>query len=102
MASPFLDVIYSADQAERFGLVLGRIAECIGTEFLLTGSAAVEWQIGAASGEVRRRTLNDIDLVAREISPGVTEHFLIHHYHPTREKGNILMQLVDPETSMRV
>jgi hypothetical protein len=72
---------------------------------LVTGSFAVEWNIRERGGRVRPRQLNDIDLVvveASEIEPDISHKFLIHHFHPTREKGNVLMQLVEPRTRTRV
>jgi hypothetical protein len=49
--------------------------------------------------------LNDIDVVVagpEAILPGVSERFLVHHFHPTREKGNVLLQLVEPRSRTRI
>lgn len=49
--------------------------------------------------------LNDIDIVVNEITDlgdDIAADFLIHHFHPTREAGNVVMQIVDARTSTRV
>jgi len=93
------------DDADRFEAVIDAVAGFVGGRPVVTGSFAVEWNIGARDGQVRPRKLNDIDLVVGEFSEilsGIAKRFLIIHFHPTRERGNLLMQLVDRQTRTRV
>ena len=91
--------------AERFAKVIEAVCPFVDGSPVVTGSFAVEWNIREHGGRVCPRSLNDVDLVvddASAISPGIGGKFLIHHFHPTREKGNVLMQLVEPKTRTRV
>ncbi|MEP7075850.1 MAG: hypothetical protein ABI878_08565 [Acidobacteriota bacterium] len=95
-----------ANDAERFRLVLAMLARHLDERVTVTGSFAVEWHLlreGVATGG---RRLNDIDTVFANptagIGEGIAEDFLINHFHPGREKGNIYMQLVEPKTATRV
>jgi hypothetical protein len=100
-----IPIFERAEDAERFERVIGAVASFVRGLPIVTGSFAVEWNIGKAGGRVVPRRLNDIDLVVEDasaISPAISGKFLVHHFHPTREKGNVLMQLVDPETATRV
>jgi hypothetical protein len=73
---------------------------------IITGSFAVEWQIDRLGGIARPRRLNDLDVVVPDgitnLRAGAAGDLLIHHFHPTRELGNVLIQLVDPRHRLRI
>ena len=94
-----------ADQ-DRFIDMLERVRAHVGSTPIVTGSFAVEWQIANRGGVPRSRDLNDIDIVLRngvaDIEPTIGTAFLINHYHPNREAGNLLLQLVDVSQRTRI
>lgn len=95
-----LSQIYTeAGDRERFVDILDRLARHLATTPIVTGSFAVEWQIAVHGGRARSRELHDIDVVAvngvADIRPSISKEFLVNHYHPSREAGNLLLQLAD-------
>ncbi|MEP6850170.1 MAG: hypothetical protein ABI999_15030 [Acidobacteriota bacterium] len=104
---PVISEIYPfANDAERFRRVLAMLARHLDERVTVTGSFAVEWQLLRRGVATRGRRLNDIDTVLAKVTggigAGIAEDFLINHFHPTREKGNVFIQLVEPETATRV
>lgn len=100
------DIFISPADARRFAEVLALLSKHFVEPMIVTGSFAAEWQMQEKGGEVRKRRLNDIDLVAAKglagIGAGLKTDFLIHHFHPTREAGNVFVQLVEPRSCTRV
>jgi hypothetical protein len=71
----------------------------------LTGSLATEARLGAHSRPIARRRLNDLDFVIDSfdsIPASLADRFLMHHIHPHAREGKLLLQLVDPNTGLRV
>ena len=105
-AESILADIYSSDDAGRFVDVVTLLRAHLRQPPIITGSFGAECQILATGGEAKQRHLNDIDLVAADgiadILPSLSDEFLIHHFHPTREQGNVLMQVVEPRSRTRV
>jgi hypothetical protein len=75
-------------------------------DLLLTGSIAARWHLGQVSGAEMFGGAGDIDLVLRseaaELPAGIAEGFLVNHYHPGRENGNLLLQLIDDDSAVQV
>lgn len=72
-----------------------------GVRWALTGSAALE----TLCARPEPRPLNDLDFVTEafaEIQRGLSGDFLFRHVHQFDPPGRILLQLVDPETALRV
>jgi hypothetical protein len=71
-------------------------------EVALTGGVA----IGLHAPERRRERVNDLDFVARRMSavaPSVARDFLVSHHHVARpEVPKAILQLVDPDTRIRI
>jgi hypothetical protein len=90
----------------RFMSVISGLAPHFRRPIIVTGSFAVEWNLRQRNGDGRERRLSDIDLVLSEgpsgISSSIAKDFLIHHFHPMRETGNVFIQLVEPQTGTRV
>ena len=106
LAGVAAEIFSTPDDVHRFGEVMGSLSPHIRETLMITGSTALEANILSKRGLARRRPLNDVDLVISSgpsaILPSITDEFLVHHFHPTREKGNVLMQLVEPTTKARV
>jgi hypothetical protein len=72
---------------------------------LLTGGLAVRWHLLKHGVHTERRPFNDIDVVIHDRSylrDSLAQHFLIAHYHPTRGRGKILLQLAEEESRSRI
>lgn len=100
------EAFLSHDDAARFSAMLALLSRHLNGPVVVTGSFAVEWQLLTKHGDGQKRRLNDIDLVAvnglTDIGRGLKTDFLIHHFHPTREAGNVLVQLVEPHSQTRI
>lgn len=73
--------------------------------FVLTGGLAIEMHIAAQRGRTLIRPLNDIDfLVAsfEQIPLSLGADLLLRHVHPHDSFGRMLLQGVDPRTSVRL
>ena len=71
--------------------------------FALAGGVAAAVHLGAGTG--RPRALNDLDLVvpdADAIPASLADGMLVNHLHFRARPGRMLMQIVDPATSLRV
>lgn len=103
---PLTEIFVSHADASRFAEVLSLLSKHFIESMIVTGSFAVEWQVRKKNGDARKRPLNDIDVVALKglagIGNSLRTDFLIHHFHPTRETGNVLIQLVEPKTETRI
>jgi hypothetical protein len=66
----------------------------------------VALQIHLAPGtELRRRRLNDLDIVVAEfttVPEDLMQGFLVLHVHPEAAAGKIVVQLADPDTALRI
>ncbi len=73
-------------------------------EIIITGSLATGCHLLGNNRQIKNK-LNDIDIVVNDLSallPSLSNDFLIRHFHPDREKGKILMMLVDKENKLRI
>jgi hypothetical protein len=93
----------SATDIDRIHCVFEKFDRLGFTDYALTGGLALEASL--SSGPSGRSTLNDIDLIAPDFHtlPAIFgDSFLIHHAHPKRPKGKLILQLACPDTSLRV
>jgi hypothetical protein len=84
---------------------LAKLARHIKAPVVLTGGIAIGWHLLRNGVERERGRLNDIDIVVEGLSDlhaSLGRHFLIAHFHPSRERGKVLIQLVDEEHHTRV
>ena len=84
---------------------LSKLARHTGEPIVITGSIAAGWHLLNSGRRLEKRRLNDIDTVAvtglSPIRPSLSQDFLINHFHPDRERGKVLLQLVDEEHCTR-
>ena len=100
-----LDMFSVGEDARRCQTVLLKLAEHLNGRPVLTGGLAFSWHMQRHGRAIERRPLNDIDLVVADlaaISPSIREAFLISHFHPTRGRGRVLLQLVDARERVRI
>jgi len=72
---------------------------------VITGGIAVGQHLLNNDARMPKAHLNDIDLVVKGLPclyPTVGQDFLIRHFHPTRERGKILIMLVDEVHGTRI
>jgi hypothetical protein len=72
---------------------------------IVTGGVAAGWHLLKNGAQRKMHRLNDIDIVVEDLSSlpaSVSRDFLIRHFHPFREKGKILLMLVDEEHGTRI
>jgi hypothetical protein len=84
---------------------LSKMAGHLEEPVTITGGIAVGWHLLKNGTPGEKRRLNDIDLVVRDLSflrRSLRDDFLISHFHPTRERGKILIQLVDEKYGTRI
>lgn len=74
--------------------------------FALTGSIAAGYHLlKKGAGKRQQSRFNDIDIVVKDLSSlraSLRRDFLISHFHPLRERGKILIMLVDEENRTRI
>jgi len=84
---------------------LSKLTRYFAEPVVITGSIAASWHLLKSGRQLKKRHLNDIDLVAVTglslIHPSLSQDFLINHFHPYRERGKVLLQVVDEEHSTR-
>lgn len=84
---------------------LAKLARHFVGPVVVTGGIAISWHL-LKNGSLREKgRLNDIDTVVASPSrlrPSLSQDFLIAHFHPSRERGKILIQLVDKERGTRI
>lgn len=105
----------SGDFLQELFLDAEDISRCVGSlsklmrhtdePVVITGSIAAGWHLLKSGRRPKKRRLNDIDTVAVKglspIRPSLSRDFLINHFHPQRERGKVLLQLVDEEHGTR-
>jgi len=72
---------------------------------VITGGIATAWHLLQNNQLKEKIHLNDIDIVVEDLSclrDSLRRDFLIRHFHPFREKGKILIMLVDEEHRTRI
>ncbi|MDT4966123.1 MAG: hypothetical protein QOJ64_860 [Acidobacteriota bacterium] len=84
---------------------LAKVARHLSETVTVTGGIAADWHLLKSAKLAQGNPLNDIDLVIEDLSslpPSLSNDFLISHFHPARERGKILIQLVDEEYGTRI
>jgi hypothetical protein len=102
----FLSEIFTTqDESYRCQHALTKFAPQMGEPFLVTGGLAIQWHLLRHGVPIKRRPFNDIDIVINDpsrLSLSLTQQFSVAHYHPSRGRGKILMQLADEESRSRI
>jgi hypothetical protein len=84
---------------------LSKLMRHLDEPVVITGSIAAGWHLFRSGRRLKKRRLNDIDTVAvrglSPVRPSLSRDFLINHFHPQRERGKVLLQLVDEEHGTR-
>ena len=93
------------DASKCFGS-LSKLTRYFNGQVVITGSIAAGWHLLKSGRQLKKRHLNDIDTVAvkglSNIHPSLSQDFLVNHFHPYRERGKVLLQLVDEEYGTRI
>jgi hypothetical protein len=95
----------SPPDAERAERTLHRLASHDIREWALTGGMAAEIHQLRLGRQPSWRVLNDIDFVTDSfdsIPATLADDFLFRHVHPFDAPGKTLLQMVDPETAVRI
>lgn len=102
----FLSELFpTPEESSRCQHALTKLAGQMREPPLLTGGLAIRWHLLTHGVRLQRRPFNDIDVVIddeSQLRESLSQHFQIAHYHPTRGRGKILMQLADEETRSRL
>ncbi len=102
----FLQELFLApEDVSRFLGSLSKLARHLEEPPVITGSIATGFHLLKSGRQPKKRHLNDIDTVAVKglslIRSSINQDFLINHFHPYRERGKVLLQLVDEEHRTR-
>jgi hypothetical protein len=95
----------SGSDAVRVSRTLRKLARYHIVGWALTGGFAVEIHLLRCGRQPSIRPLNDIDFIApsfEAIPEGMSEDFLFRHVHPIDPPGKTMLQMVDPESALRV
>ncbi len=82
-----------------------RLARHLKRTLVLTGGLAAGWHTTRSGRRMGKRPFNDIDIVVEHISDlpqSLGDDFLVAHFHPSRGRGRILLQLVDERHRVRI
>jgi hypothetical protein len=99
------EMFLSSEDADRCYGSLSKLARHFGEPLILTGGIAIGWHLLRSGVRRKRERLNDIDIVVEglhALRASLGLDFLIAHFHPARERGKILVQLVDEEQGTRI
>lgn len=95
----------SEDITKCYGSLL-KLMRCLEGPVAITGGIATSWHLLNKNDTRRKkRRLNDIDVVVEGLSSlrsSLSQDFLIRHFHPYRDQGRILIQLIDEEYAARI
>lgn len=104
--SGFFHNLFLSDQdTVRCQRALLKLAKHIKTPIVLTGGLAVSWHAVQNGLFQQRGPLSDLDLVVNDLSAirhSICQDFLLSHFHPSRSRGKILVQLVDEANRLRI
>jgi hypothetical protein len=94
-------------ETQRLAACLARLVRHISRDDMaLTGGVAIQLELAASAYSGARTLSADLDFVARHfdaIAPTVSSEFLVSHYHlPQPDVAKFMIQLVDPESHIRV
>lgn len=99
------EMFLTAKAAAKCHRSLSKLSRHFENPIVVTGSLAAAWHLLRKEKLRKKSAINDIDTVVEDlgcIRPSLSEDFLINHFHPSREKGRILLQLVDAENALRI
>src|SRR5689334_9452101 len=99
------EIFLTARDATRCRSALAKLSRHFENPVVVTGSIATGCHLLKKEKLRRKLAINDIDTVVEDLAgirASLNKDFLINHFHPSREKGNILLQLVDAENALRI
>lgn len=99
------DDALSPGDAARVSLALARLAAHAGRGFALTGGVAIEARLIGRTGGRSNRPFNDLDVIVESfdaVPVSLADAFYFRHVHSKAPSGRMLVQLVDPETALRI
>lgn len=99
------DVFLESVDGDRFFGSLSKLARHLKGPVVLTGGIALGQHLLGKGLQWRKGRLNDIDIVVEDLSglhTSLSRDFLIAHFHPRRERGKILIQLVEEDFGTRI
>lgn len=91
--------------AERCLGSLTKLSRHLKRGVVLTGGIALGWHLLVNGLRPEKQRFNDIDVVVEDLyglQTSLGREFLIAHFHPRRERGKILIQLVDQDFRTRI
>jgi len=97
-----------SEAGERLAETLRRTCDGAIAPVLIVGSIALRYHLNRHGCAPLHRPLHDLDLAVSDVEslpPVEGEALLVSHYHPdsaTSGTGRLLLQLVDPETALRI
>jgi hypothetical protein len=100
-----LDRFLSGADASRVSRTLRKLARHDIAGWALTGGLAVEIHLLRCGRQPSIRALNDVDFIATSfdaIPEALAEDFLFRHVHPGDPPGKTMLQMVDPDSAVRV
>lgn len=99
------DVFFASGDLTGFLGSISKLAQHLQEPIVFTGSVATSRHLLQHGILGEKRLLNDIDIVIEGPSglpASLCQDFLIAHFHPLRERGKILAQLIDEEHATRI
>jgi len=99
------EIFLASEDATKCHNSLSKLKRHLKEPVVVTGGIALGWHLLKNGGRGKKRHLNDIDIVVEGLSSlrsTLHQDFLIRHFHPFREKGKILVQMVDEEYGTRI
>ena len=104
-AVPLQEIFLAREDVDRCHGSLSKLRRHLDGPIVITGGIAVGWHsLNSGVGRIKGR-LNDIDVVVDglpSLRASLRRDFLIRHFHPSRERGKILIMLIDEEHSTRI
>jgi len=98
-------VLLTPEDVTRCLGVLSKLERHLEGPVILTGGIATAWHLLSCGRPCQQRSLNDVDIIVEglhDLPPYLSADLLINHFHPTRGRGRILIQLVDEEYRIRI
>lgn len=104
-ADPLRELFLKREDAVRCHGSLSKLRRHLEGHVVITGGIAVGLHSLTAGARRIKGRLNDIDVVvegSHSLRASLRRDFLIRHFHPARERGKILIMLVDEEHGTRI
>lgn len=99
------DLLLAGSDTARVQRSLDKLARCDLNNFAVTGRLALEAHRIRLGLPSHRHPLNDLDIVVESfasIPEALAGDFLVRHIHAHAPEGKMLVQLVDPDASLRI